>query len=61
MAGWKNGKLDKIIIIKKINNCGEVSEATVQSWHERLPEILSGFTEPNNIWNIGCFEKLCVG
>ena len=48
--------------IKKMVVCGEsgeVSGVTVQSWKERLPEMLQGYSE-NNIWNMdetGCFWK----
>ena len=38
---------------------GEVSGKTVESWKERLPEILEGYTA-QNIWNIdetGCFWR----
>ena len=60
-----NGWLDrwkKRYDIRKIKICGEsadVSGETVESWKERLPEILHGYSA-NNIWNLdetGCFWR----
>lgn len=60
-----NGWLDKWKAkhnIRKMVVCGEsgeVSGKTVESWKERLPEIIEGYTA-KNIWNMdesGCFWK----
>ena len=60
-----NGWLDKwkqYHSIKKVSVCGEsgdVSGATVDSWKERIPEILNGY-ELDDIYNLdetGCFWR----
>ena len=60
-----NGWLDlwkKRYDIRKIKICGEsadVSGETVESWRERMPEILQGYSA-ENIWNLdetGCFWR----
>ena len=67
IKGFKasNGWLDKWKqhhFIKRASVCGEsgdVSGATVDSWKERLPEILSGY-QMENIYNLdetGCFWR----
>ncbi len=55
---WKARHNIKKMVVS--GESGEVSGATVESWYERLPEILSGFTDLSNIWNMdetGCFWK----
>ena len=54
---WKKRHYIKQITIS--GESGDVSGETVDSWKERLPELLEGY-EPSNIWNLdetGCFWK----
>lgn len=60
MGGLKNGK--KRYNVKNLRICGEsgdVQGPTIDSWKERLPELLCGFTS-DDIWNMdetGLFWK----
>lgn len=54
---WKARYNVKKMIIS--GESGDVSSATVESWKERLPEILHGYV-PAQVWNMdetGCFWK----
>ena len=61
MVGYINRRFI-IILIKQVVISGESSDVrgdTVQSWKERLPELLRGFSR-EDIWNLdetGCFWK----
>ncbi len=62
LTKWKNR-----YNIKKVRICGESGDVhgeTVQSWKERLPEILRGYSK-EDIWNIDDFgehyQKLDLG
>ncbi len=42
---------------------GDVSGVTIQSWKERLPEILKEYRKEDiyNLDETGCFGELCLG
>ena len=51
---WKAKHIRKMVVY---GESGEVSGKIVESWKERLPEIIEGYAT-NNIWNMddsGCF------
>ena len=54
---WKRRYGIKQVIVS--GESGDVSDLTVESWKERLPELLRGY-KPEDIWNLdetGCFWK----
>ena len=50
MAGWRNGK-NKMKELKVCGEYGDVAGTTIDSWKERLPEIVHGYRK-KNIWNL---------
>ena len=52
--GCTNGKRDTLYNVKQLKICGEsgdVQGETVESWKERLPEIVQGY-EKQDVWNM---------
>ena len=50
MGGLVNGKLGNNIVIFCLWESGYLQGSTVDSWKERLPEIVSGYKK-EDIWN----------
>ena len=52
MGGWGNGKRDTTLSIFSVcGESGDVQGCTIDSWKERLPEIVAGYMK-EDVWNM---------